>query len=380
MNGAAMDDHSTGLDALFRPASVLVVGSSEDTVAAPTARGVAACVVISSGSVEPAAGGRGAGSRTGALAQVEAVVDAFLLLFLRRRRRHGIVRARDPRDLGELARVFARPKRPRGPRVGMATNSAGLGVLLSDECVRHDLATAAFTPATLNRLRAVVPKFDAVQQPIDVTAQLLGNSEPIAGALGAVAADPEVDVVPLALGILGEYYDLNRILADVVAVDATIDRPVVVCWVTGQPGMVQRLAAPGIPAFDDATGCARAVGRLVEHTAARPRLRNAPPASTPEEIARRRTRALGEYAGKNLFRSWGLAVCWPVTSTRRSGRLPRSATRLRPTFPQRSRTRPSSASWCSGSAAPRSSPRWPWSCSRPPGSTVPLMACLSNRC
>ena len=260
-----------------------------------------AVVVLKSGTT--AAGGRAAGSHTGALAQEDAVVDAFL-------DRHGLVRARDPREMSELVRIFAQPKRPRGDRIAMVTNSGGLGVLLTDEAVGGGLQIAELGAATLDRLRRTLPAFAAVDNPIDVTAQLLSRPELIREALAAVEEDPGVDVVVLGVGILGDYYDLDRILADVVALGRRTDKLVVVCWVAGRPGMVERFAACGVPAFDDTTSCIRAVSRLVAHTRRRERgraERPATPTASPD-VPVHPVGRLSEHAGKELLRSWGVRV------------------------------------------------------------------------
>lgn len=246
-----------------------------------------------------AAGGRAASSHTGALAQEDAVVDAFL-------RRHGFVRARDPREMSELVRIFAPARRPRGRRVAMVTNSGGLGVLLTDELVRAGLEIARFGAPTLERLAGALPAFAALQNPIDVTAQLLSRPELIREALAAVEADPDVDIVLLGVGILGEYYDLDRILEDVAALNERTDKLVVVSFVAGMPGMVERFAAAGVPAFDDTTACVRAIGRLVDHTLDPPAEPAA--AASPGPVDAPPAGPLSEHAGKDLVRSWGLPV------------------------------------------------------------------------
>jgi len=268
---------------------------------AATANGTAV-LVLKSGTT--AAGGRAAGSHTGALAQEDAVVEAFL-------RRHGMIRARDPREMSELVRLFTSAKRPCGSRVAIVTNSGGLGVLLTDESVTHGLRVAEFAPATVHRLSAALPPFAAVHNPIDVTAELLSRPELIREALAAVADDPGVDVVLLGVGMLGEYYDLDRILADVVVLNRRSDKLVVVCCIASQAGMVERFAAEGVPTFDDTTGCVRALGRLVAHTEQVRRTAAAPepePAAPGGEAAVPGAGSLSEHAGKVIVGSWGLPV------------------------------------------------------------------------
>ncbi|WP_172650803.1 acetate--CoA ligase family protein [Rhodococcus opacus] len=251
-------------------------------------------------------GAKAASSHTGALAQEDAVIGAFLA-------RHGLVRAQNLREMSELAAVFASPKRPAGNRVAMITNSGGLGVMLADGAAHNKLALAEFSAQTTAALRESLPAFAAVSNPIDVTAQLLSRPELIREAIRAVEADPGVDVIVIALGILGSYYDLDQILSDVVELDRRTDKVVVVCWVAGDPGMPTRFAAAGLPTFDDTTSVMNAVGALVAHTEfVRGASADADTAvSTPRgavALPSAAAGALSEYTGKQLLRSWGLSV------------------------------------------------------------------------
>ncbi|GAA5167970.1 MULTISPECIES: acetate--CoA ligase family protein [Amycolatopsis] len=265
----------------------------------------AAVLVLKAGASEE--GARAASSHTGALAQEDKVVDAFLS-------RHGLVRARDARQMSELARLFAGRKKPRGNRVGIVTNSGGLGVLLADEAAVNGLAMAEFGPDTRTRLTETLPPFAATANPIDVTAQLLSRPELLGAAIRAVEAEPGVDVVVVALGILGDYYDLDRILADVVELDRRTEKLVVVCWVAGDAAMPGRLAGAGIPTYDDTAATMRALGAFVAHARHVERERRADPqTSVPTArltgpLPRAAGGPLSEAAGKRLLRSWGLPV------------------------------------------------------------------------
>lgn len=264
-----------------------------------------AILVLKSGT--SADGVRAASSHTGALAQEDSIIDAFLT-------RHGMIRAREPREMSELARAFASAKRPAGNRVAMITNSGGIGVLLADGVEVNALAMAEFSAETSVQLRDSLPPFAAVQNPIDVTAQLLSRPELIREAIRAVEADPNVDIIVLALAILGSYYDLDQILADVVELDRRTDKVVVVCWVAGDAAMPARFAAAGIPTYDDTTSVMNALGKLVAHVRLVEQHQNSaditPPASADMAAAIPFSPGgpLSEYVGKEAVRSWGLPV------------------------------------------------------------------------
>lgn len=258
-------------------------------------------LVLKSGSSSE--GARAASSHTGALAQEDRVIAAFL-------ERHGMVRARDPRQMSEFARLFASKKRPQGNRVAMITNSGGLGVLLADEAAANGLTLAEFSTSTRADLTASLPAFAAVSNPIDVTAQLLSRPELIREAIRAVEADPGVDIIVLALGILGSYYDLDQILSDVVGLDRRTDKVVVVCWIAGDPTMPARFAAAGLPAYDDTTAVMEALGALVRHGRVQDSAVEvpAPESAAHPGLPHQGPGPLSEWVGKQVLRSWGLSV------------------------------------------------------------------------
>ncbi len=260
-----------------------------------------AVLMVKAGATE--AGARAAGSHTGALAQPEAVVEAFL-------RRHGVVRARSLTELSGLSRVFETCAPARGNRVGIVSNSGGLGVMMADAALAEGLELAELTGGTREALRAVLPPFAAVGNPVDVTGQIVQQPHLLTRVLPALAADPWVDIVLVALGIVGPTYDIDAITDDIAALHAeAAARGVLVAAVSvgGRPELAERLAARGVPTFDDDSACVRAVARFAEHSAW---LRRTPPPAAPAVAAPLPpgTGLLSEHASKELMVSWGLPV------------------------------------------------------------------------
>lgn len=255
-------------------------------------------------------GRRAAGSHTGALAQDEAIVDAFL-------RAHGIVRADSLGRLADYARIFTAGNPPGGDRVAILSNSGGLGVMMADRCRAAGLRLAEFLPGTRERLRELLPEFAATGNPVDVTAQLLNDSRLLSQVLPVLAADPGVDVVLPALGMLGEGYDVDGVTDDIVRTHTGTDRLVAVALLGGREGVVEELSRRGVPAYFDDAACVEAVATYVAHHARR-RARTVPPESPPDggapavlpapDVVRGPDGFVSEYAGKRLMRAWGLPV------------------------------------------------------------------------
>ncbi|MQA88564.1 MAG: CoA-binding protein [Streptosporangiales bacterium] len=255
-------------------------------------------------------GRRAAGSHTGALAQEEPVVDAFL-------RQHGIVRAEGLSELSELARVFTIGNVPPGDRVAILSNSGGLGVMMADRCRGEGLRLATLTEETQECLRRLLPPFAATGNPVDLTTQLLGDSRLFSQVLPALVDDPGVDIVLLGLGMMGRGYDVATITDDIVRVHQTSDLLVAVSWIGGQEGAAEDLARRGVPTFFDDAACVRAVARYAEHCArVRSRRATGTPARPPETAVAAPPIPddavpgpggfLSEHASKRLMRTWGL--------------------------------------------------------------------------
>lgn len=254
------------------------------------------------------AGTGAAGSHTGALAQDDAVVDAFL-------RHHGIVRVQSLQQLADYAQVFASPKPASGNRLAILTNSGGLGVMMADRCARAGLELAELRPATRSALAEYLPAFAATGNPIDVTAELLANSRLLGQTLTVLAADPGIDTIVVALGILGKGYDVEQIVEDLDEVNRTAEATLAVCWIGGVEYGVEELVRRGVATFTDDAACMYALGRYASHGRQRelramreePAATGAPGLSAWTGVASA-SGFLSENASKQLLRSWDLPV------------------------------------------------------------------------
>jgi acyl-CoA synthetase (NDP forming)/predicted GNAT family acetyltransferase len=106
-------------------------------------------LAVKSGS---ARAGRGAtGSRTGAaLAAADVTVDALF-------RQSGVIRTGSLRALFDVAHLLSSQPAPAGPRVGMITNSRGVGELCADACAAAGLLVPELVEATRERLARALP-------------------------------------------------------------------------------------------------------------------------------------------------------------------------------------------------------------------------------
>jgi acyl-CoA synthetase (NDP forming) len=166
-------------------------------------------VALKAGST--AAGQVAAASHTGALANEDRVVSAFL-------ERVGIYRARDLPDLMLAVDLYLRPGWRRSPG-GMAivSNSGASCVQCADAAVARGMPLADLAPTTVAKIAATLPAFATPRNPVDLTAALLSNSAMLPEVLGHLGDDAGVGSLVVALPVLGQGYDVESIATATVA-------------------------------------------------------------------------------------------------------------------------------------------------------------------
>lgn len=184
------------------------------------------------------AGQAAAASHTGALANEDRVVSAFL-------ERVGIHRAADLPDLLVAAELHLRDDwRPSGGGVAVVSNSGASCVQTADAVAGQGLNLAELGPETVSKIAAVLPSFATPANPVDVTAALLGNSRLLSQVLPALAGDPGVGSLVVALPVAGQGYDVGALAADTAAY-ADGGRPTVV--VSAHAPVADAFRAVGLP-------------------------------------------------------------------------------------------------------------------------------------
>jgi len=141
-------------------------------------------IVVKSG--RTTAGMRAAMSHTGALAGTDRAVDALCA-------QSGVIRTDTIEELFDVAMLVANQPIPRGSRVGIVTNAGGPGIMASDACESHGLEVPELGTATVEALRAFLPREAGIRNPVDMIAS--ATPESFERAVRLVADDPGVDAV-----------------------------------------------------------------------------------------------------------------------------------------------------------------------------------------
>ena len=202
------------------------------------------------------AGQRAAASHTGALANEQRVVDAFL-------EKHGIWRANSTHDLVAATQLYLRAEAPRGDRIAIVSNSGAVCVLTADAADDHGLELARFSDATRDALAAALPAFAAVDNPIDVTAALLTDSSLFGKVLPIIGADPAVQACVIGIPVAGRGYDVERFADDVEEFERRSGMPLVM--IVPQRNIAETFRKRGIVVFPDEASAVRALAQFLHH-------------------------------------------------------------------------------------------------------------------
>ncbi|MCP5367478.1 MAG: CoA-binding protein [Hyphomicrobiales bacterium] len=223
-------------------------------------------VVYKTGVSEVAAAA--AASHTGAMAGSDRVFDAVC-------RQQGLVRVDDVGDLFRVAQTFAwlEGKLPAGRRMGIVSASGGICGVAADECHRFGLDIPRLSGAAQDRIRAVVPAFAAVVNPIDVTGQIRSSATGYQDTVRIVLQQDEIDGVLLLVTMAGEprasFYgrEISRLARE-------SGKPVVVAW-TGALSVARQgypmLRENRVPNFLTVREAVRAMAAAADYAAFRRR-------------------------------------------------------------------------------------------------------------
>jgi acetyltransferase len=220
-------------------------------------------------------GGRAVRSHTGALAGTDAVYEAVFAA-------DGVVRADGIEGLIDYLKMFVaypRVAADRGrSRVAVLTHSGGTGVLMADAAIAAGLEMPPPSPLLRRALEEGLPPYASIDNPLDMTANVIFKPEAMAASVLKVARSGEYDAAMLCVNLI---WRQGEALADAM-LDARqqSDQRLALAWIAGPAAPVMRLAQGGVPVFGDPIRCVRAVAaRLAWEQAGRIGADEPPPAS-----------------------------------------------------------------------------------------------------
>ncbi len=243
-------------------------------------------------------------SHTGALAGDHAVMAAFV-------RAAGVVLVDTLDELIDTTTVLAHNPAPPAGGVAVITDSGAFKGFTLDYCEQVGLPVAAIGAKTRAALKAMLPEFAVVSNPVDLTAQTMFRIDLYSELVKALMADPQVGCVLASIMAASPALGLEKVP---YVIDGRVDpgKPLACAFMAGDaptdPEVKPRLAEAGIPFFRSPERALRALGRARAYGAAlKARAPRAPRIEVPV-VHLPASGALNEMAGKTALKAAGIAV------------------------------------------------------------------------
>jgi len=265
-----------------KPVIVLKLGTSEDGAAA-------------------------ARSHTGSLA---GSAVAWRALF----ERAGFVPVADFEALLEHAGFFAAAGRPLARGAAVISGSGGAGVMAADKAAAHGVPMPQPLPATVEKLRGIVPEFGAARNPCDPTGQVINVPESFSQCCRALLADPQygVLVVPGTVAVMQTAKDRVPQMAAMAREQA---KPIALVWLSEWlqgPGSEEYERDEKIPVFRSMERCFAAIAAWLAQTepgrVAATRLSPPGAAQAARALLAKAGATLTESEAKRVLAAYGVPV------------------------------------------------------------------------
>lgn len=157
-----------------------------------------------------------------------------------------VIQADDFAQMAAIASLAQLRGRSAGRRVAVITMSGALGAILADKFIEAGLSLPDLPPDLQARLRAGIPDYGMVGNPVDVTGNVVNDPHFVRTVLDALAGSPAIDTVV----VYAPGYMLDR-MADALAETAAAHPRLLVAIDTGVAQCRDRLRQAGVAVFDD---------------------------------------------------------------------------------------------------------------------------------
>jgi acyl-CoA synthetase (NDP forming) len=184
----------------------------------------------------------------------------------------------------------------------VVSNSGASCVMAADYCEQRAIPLASISEKAKVEMQKVLPGFAALDNPIDVTGALLGNSALFGAVLPLVGDDAQSDLALLAIPVAGTGYDVPRFARDLSLFAERYGHAVAVA--APQESVRSPFERLGIAAFEREREAIDALAQIAGHAALMARPAAAPAAAVPVG----RTRFLNEFESLALLAQAGLPV------------------------------------------------------------------------
>ncbi|RJG06787.1 CoA-binding protein [Noviherbaspirillum cavernae] len=257
-------------------------------------------------------GQEAAASHTASLAGDQRVYKAAL-------RQLGVMRADDLAHMADLCYLAQFRHKTGGKRIAIVTISGALGALLSDRFSDHGVEIPTLPADVQATLRAGIPDYGMVSNPIDITGNVVNQQGFFAEALGTVLDCAEVD----AIVMYAPGYLLDRLTPELVEAAGKTDK-LIAAIDTGNATVRETLEQAGIPVFTETGRAVAALSSFLHwqdgrRATWRPMPQRAAMTASAldivETVRSKKRVALDEAEGKKLLASFGVPVAHEAVAT-----------------------------------------------------------------
>lgn len=204
-------------------------------------------------------GAKAAAAHTGALATPARLFSGVA-------DRLGVTSTADERDMLNVVDAYLRAGQPKGRRLGIVTMSGGAGVVMADLAESLGAPLTDLSPSTVEQLRAHVPAFGSLQNPVDITAQFVAQPEILEKSIQIVQSDPDIDCVIVWLQMMDGHAE--RLAESLARCRSSSDIPLLVSWIAAAPETTAALNAQNLAVFDNGGDAVRAAVALAKRAEA----------------------------------------------------------------------------------------------------------------
>ncbi|MFQ5520549.1 MAG: acetyl-CoA synthetase, partial [Candidatus Methylomirabilia bacterium] len=202
-------------------------------------------------------GRRQTASHTGALAGNDRVIDALL-------RQRAVVRTHHLDQMVDALLTLASQPPLTGMRVAILSSAGGMAVELSDLLTEAGFSIPPLAPVTEEALRAHIPAFGTVTNPVDFTGALIGSPAGVGECLQAVLTDPGIDAVILVITAVRD----PAFSGVVLEARQRTKKPLLVCWTAGTEvagPALERLVSAEMAVYESPLRAVQGLEALARH-------------------------------------------------------------------------------------------------------------------
>lgn len=210
--------------------------------------------------------GKSSAARESAATHTGAMAGDYQLM-RRKVERAGVVFAETLEELGDISEILLRAPALRKSDLAVLGESGAFKALTLDLADELNITLAPLTDTNAPALRAALPPFVPVSNPLDITAQGLSQPEIYTNTLTALFEDPRVGGVVTGIIQTDPVTCKIKVPAIIAALEGrTIDKPLVFAGLDEgapiPPEHIASLRAHGVPCFPSTERAFRAMARL----------------------------------------------------------------------------------------------------------------------